>query len=156
MSRRVLGLIFVLLASSCGSSSKVVDILSSTPGSSPSATMSVTTSPSISGGSGAGRAIVVKTPRPGDEITSPVTVSGTADVAGVVVSIRVLDADGQELAAMAAQASCGTGCRGRFSATLAFLTQERQAGFVEVFGANGEGGPPASLVEIPVRLVPGA
>ncbi len=97
----------------------------------------------------------MKTPRPGDEITSPVTVSGTADVAGVV-SIRVLDADGQELAAMAAQASCGTGCRGKFSATLAFLTQERQAGFVEVFGANAEGGPPASLVEIPVRLVPGA
>ncbi len=98
----------------------------------------------------------MKTPQPEDEIASPVTVSGTADVFEGVVSIRILDAEGQELAAMATQASCGTGCRGRFSATLAFVTQERQAGLVQVFEANAEGGPPASLVEIPVTLVPGA
>lgn len=101
------------------------------------------------------RAIVVKSPQPEDEITSPVSVSGTADVFEGAVVIRILDAEGQELAAIAARSSCGTGCRGKFSATLAFVAQERQAGFVQVFEANAEGGPPASLVEIPVTLVPG-
>ncbi len=98
----------------------------------------------------------MKTPQPEDEIVSPVMVSGTADIFEGVVSIRILGAEGQELAAMATQASCGTGCRGKFSATLAFVTQEQQAGLIQVFEANAEGGPPAALIQIPVTLVPGA
>ena len=152
MPRPVLAFAVVLVAAACGANPKVVEVLESTPGSSPTIAESAVP-PAV--GPGAGRAIVVRTPARDAEIVSPVTVSGTADVSEGALGIVILDAAGQELAAMPTQASCGTGCRGKFSATLAFFTEERQAGIVQVFEASAEGGPPPSLVEIPVTLVPG-
>jgi hypothetical protein len=113
-----------------------------------------TASPTATTG-GVRPAIVVRSPGAGDEIVSPVTVSGTADVFEAVVSIAILDASGQELAATSTMASCGTGCRGRYSATVAFFTPARQTGTVEVFERSAKDGSPINVVSVPVVLVPG-
>jgi hypothetical protein len=90
-----------------------------------------------------------------DEVVSPVTVAGTADVVEGTVSIRILDAKGQELAATFATATCGTGCRGRYSGEVFFFTEERQDGTIEVFESSAADGSPLNLVRVPVVLVPG-
>src|SRR5207245_4512189 len=43
-------------------------------------------------------AITVQSPLIGAQVTSPVTVSGTADVFEAVVSVRILDSAGHEIA----------------------------------------------------------
>lgn len=114
-------------------------------------------SPSVGGPTGTAKAaIVVGTPQPGDEVVSPVTIAGTADVFEATVSIVILDASGQELAATFATATCGTGCRGRYSAEVSFFTETRQSGTIAVFESSAEDGSPRNLVTIPVLLVPGS
>jgi hypothetical protein len=100
-------------------------------------------------------AIVVTSPGSGDDVVSPVTIAGTADVFEATVSVRILDASGTELAAGFATATCGSGCRGEFSTSLAFFTPTRQPGSIEVFESSAVDGSPIHLVRIPVVLVPG-
>src|SRR6266576_4042299 len=59
-------------------------------------------------------AITVQTPVIGEQVTSPVTVSGTADVFEAVVSVRLLDSDGNEVARTFTTAPCRTRCRGDY------------------------------------------
>lgn len=134
----------VLLAASC---SDVTDALMPTP------TLSPTATPSVSPSDGA---IVVRRPQPGEQVTSPVVIVGDADVFEATVSIRILDAEGVELAAAFATATCGSGCRGTFSTEIFFFTPERQNGTVEVFESSAEDGSQLHLVRVPVVLVPGA
>lgn len=159
MRRSVLALALALAlatpATACGVGSKVAHVLESLPAASASVTMGPSVSPSIPPSPGTKPAIVVKAPRPQEEIVSPVTVSGTAEVFEGTVTIRLLDADGNELAAMRTQASCGTGCRGTFSVKLAFFTPRWQTGTVQVYGASAQDGSAVGVVEIPVALVPG-
>ncbi len=99
-------------------------------------------------------AIVVRVPVAQGVVRSPVTVSGTAYVFEGVVSIRILDAEGNELAAINALASCGAGCRGRFRARVAFFVEFVQPGTIQVFEVSQADGSALNLVEIPVRLAP--
>jgi Immunoglobulin-like domain of bacterial spore germination len=101
-------------------------------------------------------AIVVRTPTSGDEVVSPVTIAGTADVFEATVSIRILGEDGAELAAGFATATCGSGCRGEFATELSFFTNVKQNGTIEVFESSAEDGSRLNVVSIPVVLVPGA
>lgn len=98
--------------------------------------------------------IEVEVPAPGDELTPPVTISGTANVFEATVSYRVVDETGRELAAGFTTATCGTGCRGEFSATADFEVAEPTEATIEVFESSAKDGSPLHLVEIPVRLVP--
>lgn len=98
--------------------------------------------------------IVVRSPRAGAKLDTPVTVSGFADVVGGLVSIRVLDATGAELSATNVVPSCGAGCRGRFSMKLPFYTPVRQPGTIQVFEPDPETGAALFVVEVPVTLVP--
>lgn len=141
----------IVLASAGACSSNVEDV---TQALSPS--RSVTPSPTSSTAPGGRPAIVVRTPRPGDEVVSPLPVSGSANVFEATVAIRILGTAGAELAATVATASCGSGCRGRFAADLAFFVDQRQQGVIEVFEPSAEDGSPTNLVQIEVVLVPGA
>jgi hypothetical protein len=158
--RRV-ALAALLAATSVGCSSGVEDVteaLSPSGASTPTATASSSPTADTSGPTGPTTgepAIVVRTPQPGDEVVSPVRIAGTADVFEATVSIVMLDEDGQELAATVATATCGTGCRGRFSASVSFFTQARRSGTIEVFEVSAKDGSPLHLVSIPVVLVPG-
>ncbi|HEU4356622.1 MAG TPA: Gmad2 immunoglobulin-like domain-containing protein [Actinomycetota bacterium] len=115
----------------------------------PSPTRSAAATASPSAGS-----IVVRAPMPGDDILSPVVVTGTARSGNGEVLVRILARDGTELAAMNAPIDCGDTCRGTFRATLAFYAPSRQQGAVQVLEV-GPGGSALHLVEVPVRLIPG-
>ncbi len=98
-------------------------------------------------------AIVVTSPRPCQNVTSPVTVRGTADVFEAVVSIQILDANGKQLGALNTMTSCGTGCRGAYRAKVAFFSPTRQNGTVRVFEVSAKNGQPINVVSISVVLV---
>jgi hypothetical protein len=99
-------------------------------------------------------AIVVTTPSPGDTVSSPVTVAGTANVFEATVSIRILDANRKRIADTFTTATCGSGCRGDFSKQVAFNVSEEGSGTVMVFEASAEDGRPINVVRIPVTLTP--
>jgi hypothetical protein len=99
-------------------------------------------------------AIVVERPEVGQQVSSPVTISGTADVFEATVSLRVLDENGKEISTGFTTATCGTGCRGTFSKELGFSVSHLQRGIVEAFEASAEDGHPINVVDIPVTLMP--
>lgn len=100
-------------------------------------------------------AIVVGKPTSGEQVTSPVTVSGTADVFEANVTVEVLDAGGKVVGHEFTTASCGTGCRGRYSIDVPYQVGHKEQGTIVVHDddAAGTGTPPHS-VQIPVTLAP--
>lgn len=147
-------LAFVALVACAGAVEEVTAPLSPSAPASPTSTPSEPTD-EPSPGIGTKPPIVVRTPVEGDEIVSPVTIAGTADVFEATVSIRVLDESGDELASTFTTATCGTGCRGTYSAEVSFFVERRQDGTIEVFESSAEDGSQINLVSIPVVLVPG-
>jgi hypothetical protein len=99
-------------------------------------------------------AITVQNPAIGEQVTSPVTVSGTADVFEAVVSVRILDSAGHEIARTFSTASCGTGCRGDYSVPLSYSVAQAEPGTVEVFETSAKDGQPVNVQLIPVTLTP--
>lgn len=99
-------------------------------------------------------AITVQSPAIGEQVTSPVTVSGTANVFEAVVSVRVLDSAGHELARTFTNATCGTGCRGSYAVTIPYSAAQAQPGTVEVFETSAKDGSPVNVQLIPVTLAP--
>jgi hypothetical protein len=100
-------------------------------------------------------AIVVESPAPNATVSSPVTVSGTADVFEATVTVVVEDADGNELARDFTTASCGTGCRGDFTIDVPFTVEEAEPGTIVVQDDDAAGtGTPPHVVRIPVTLEP--
>jgi hypothetical protein len=122
------------------------------PSVAPTPTVTPTPSPSPAGPPAA---IVVSEPSPGDTVTSPVHISGTADVFEAQVSYKIADASGNEIAGGAVAASCGSGCRGTFSINAAFSVPREQAGTIEVYEASAKDGSRIHVVDIPVTLEPG-
>jgi hypothetical protein len=99
-------------------------------------------------------AITVASPVIGAQVSSPVTLSGTADVFEAVVSARILDAAGNEIARAFTNATCGTGCRGAYSVSVAYSVSHVQSGILEVFEVSAKDGSPVNVQSIPVTLVP--
>lgn len=97
-------------------------------------------------------AITVLSPVIGEQVSSPVTVAGTADVFEATVSIRVLDAAGHEIARTFTTATCGTGCRGDYSVVLPYSVPHTQRGVVEVFESSAKNGQPVNVQRMPVTL----
>ena len=98
--------------------------------------------------------ILVRSPLIGEQVSSPVTISGTANVFEATVSIAILDAQGTEIARGFTTATCGTGCRGSYSTAMAFTVDQRQTGTVRVYEASAKDGRPINVVDIPVVLLP--
>ena len=97
-------------------------------------------------------AITVQSPVIGQSVTNPVTVSGTADVFEAVVSVRILDSAGHEIARTFTTASCGTGCRGDYSVTISYPVPRTEPGTIEVFESSAKNGLPINVQQIPVTL----
>lgn len=100
-------------------------------------------------------AIVVTAPAIGQRITSPVTVAGTAQVFEATVSIRILDSTGREIGTAFTTASCGTGCRGDYRATVGYRAAATQSGTVEVYEVSPRDGSRINVVAVPVTLTAG-
>jgi hypothetical protein len=99
-------------------------------------------------------AIIVRNPVIGEQVTGPVTVSGTADVFEAVVSMRILDSAGGEIARTFTTASCGTGCRGDYSVAVSYTVPKEEPGTIEVFESSAKNGQPVNVQQIPVTLTP--
>jgi Immunoglobulin-like domain of bacterial spore germination/Sporulation and spore germination len=96
--------------------------------------------------------IVVLDPVIGQRVTSPITITGSADVFEATVNVRLLDAEGRQLATAFTTATCGSGCRGDYRIRLAYRAPGRQAGIVEVYQVSPKDGSRRDVVAVPVRL----
>jgi len=96
-------------------------------------------------------AIAIETPLDESEVASPVSVTGTADVAGREVIVRVLDRSGAELAAVDADVDCKHGCPGTFATELFFFLERPEPGWIEV---SSETGRARAVSLVPVVLFP--
>ncbi|HEV3408361.1 MAG TPA: Gmad2 immunoglobulin-like domain-containing protein [Gaiellaceae bacterium] len=103
-----------------------------------------------------GAAITVETPESGAEVSSPLTVAGTANVFEANVTVRLLDERGAELARRFTTATCGSGCRGEYSTRIAFTVGAEQRGTLVLSDDDADGdGKPQHEVRVPLVLVPG-
>jgi len=98
--------------------------------------------------------IVVESPQPGAKVSSPIEISGTANVFEANVSIRIVDAAGNELYSGFTTATCGTGCRGDYVARARVQVDGTTQATIEVFSASAEDGSPMHVIEVPVTIQP--
>jgi spore germination protein GerM len=96
--------------------------------------------------------ILVQSPRIGQHVSSPVRISGSADVFEAVVSILILDARGRPVASTFTSATCGSGCRGRYATDVRYGVAATQPGTIRVFEVSAMDGSPINVVDIPVTL----
>jgi hypothetical protein len=96
--------------------------------------------------------IVVLNPVIGQRVTSPITVTGTADVFEATVNVRVLDPAGRPLATAFTTAACSGGCRGQYRVTISYRSADAGPGTVEVYWVSPEDGARRHVVAVPVRL----
>jgi hypothetical protein len=101
-------------------------------------------------------AVVIRTPVAGDELVSPIGVSGKANVADGEVTITLLAQDGTPLASTRTKISCGSNCRGTYAADIAFFVEQRVSGTIAVFEVSADDGSAVNVASIPVTLVPGS
>ena len=99
-------------------------------------------------------AITVAAPGIGSTQIGAVAVTGNADVYEGALQVSVLSQAGVVLARTRVNASCGTGCRGFYSAFLRFQVDQQQLGAVVVTSMGGTG-VAAARVRVPVVLAPG-
>jgi hypothetical protein len=97
-------------------------------------------------------AILVESPGIGDRVSSPVTISGTADVFEAVVSFVILDQRRRTVASTVTMATCGSGCRGTYSVDVRYDVESTQPGTIRVYEVSAKDGSPIHVVEIPVTL----
>lgn len=98
--------------------------------------------------------IVVATPRIGSEHSGSIEVTGTANVFEATVSLRVVAADGTVLQETFTTATCGTGCRGDYTATVEVDVDVATEATLEVFESSAEDGSALHLVAVPIILQP--
>ena len=98
--------------------------------------------------------IFVDRPAWGAVLGNPGTISGLANVFEAQFSFELRGADGGLLAHQGVMANCGTGCRGTFSATVAYELDRPQWGVLRVFALSPKDGSPMYVTEYPVWLAP--
>ncbi len=95
-------------------------------------------------------AILVESVGPGDEVASPLRVTGTANTFEATLNLRLVAEDGTVLHDDFATATSGTGTRGTFDVTIEF-DADGPATLV-AYEHSAEDGSEINVVEIPVEL----
>ena len=99
--------------------------------------------------------IAVDKPADGEQVTSPVQVSGSANVFEANVTVKVLDENGHVVGKTFTTATCGTGCRGTYAVPVKFNVAHEQPGTIVVSDDDAAGtGTPPHQVRIKVVLLP--
>ncbi len=98
--------------------------------------------------------IFVDHPAWGAAAGSPAKVSGVANVFEATFRIQVQDAGGRVLADQQVMASCGTGCWGDFSTTVAYVVGTAQWGTLRAYDLSSKDGSPENVTEYPVWITP--
>jgi hypothetical protein len=98
--------------------------------------------------------IVVYGPVIGQRVTSPIAVSGIADVHEATVSVRVLNGDGKEIGAKFATALCSNRCHGAYSMTVPYRScaSESGPGKIEFYESSPADGSRVNVVAIPIQF----
>ncbi|MBN1320696.1 MAG: GerMN domain-containing protein [Thermoleophilia bacterium] len=99
-------------------------------------------------------AILVESPTLGNTVSSPLRVTGTANVFEAVFKIEVVNWDGLIIAEKVAHATSGTGTRGTFDETISFTVDRPGLGALIVSSESGKDGTPINVIEIPLQLEP--
>lgn len=97
--------------------------------------------------------ILIESPLPGDTVSSPVRLRGTANVFEANVSIEVRDETGAVILEAFTTATSGTGTRGTFDTKLSLPTVSGKLTIV-AFEASAQDGRPLHAVEVQVTLEP--
>jgi spore germination protein GerM len=98
--------------------------------------------------------IWVDRPAFGAAAGNPAHVTGSADVFEATFRVAILDGGGKVLADQQAMASCGTGCRGTFDASVAYTLGKAQYGTLRVYEPSAKDGTPQNVRDYRVWLTP--
>jgi len=98
-------------------------------------------------------AIWVNSPKPGAKVTSPLAVTGSAQVFEATVSLRLVTKDGKKLAEDFTTASAGAPERGVFKTVLEFEPPAAEDGYLDVFWNSPKDGSELDKVRVPVEFV---
>jgi hypothetical protein len=98
--------------------------------------------------------IWVDRPAWGASLGNPGRVTGRANVFEAQFRAAILDGDGDVLVDRPVTASCGTGCWGRFDATLRYDVSDAGWGTLRVWDPSERDGSPESVRDYPVWLTP--
>ena len=97
-------------------------------------------------------AILVESPLPFKEVSSPLYATGTANTFEANFSYELTDTDGLIIAEDFVTATSGTGTRGTFELTVPFTIKFDGVGSLIVFEPSAKDGSRTNLVEIPIRM----
>lgn len=97
-------------------------------------------------------AILVEAPSPGDQVSSPIRVTGTANVFEATFLIELTDAAGKVVVQQTVMATSGSGTRGTFDVALRYAGHQPGPGKLTVFDASAKDGSRQDVVDIPVVL----
>jgi hypothetical protein len=96
--------------------------------------------------------IVVEQPTNGAKVSTPIHIEGTATVFEGTVSVVLTDREGNELTTKSLQASCGNGCRGRFSGNIGVPGGFAGSAMLRLFETSAEDGSPLHEVDVPLTV----
>jgi hypothetical protein len=99
-------------------------------------------------------AIFVDRPAWGSVIPNPLRLGGLADVFEATFHVRLLLPDGRSLADGPVLATCGSGCRGTFDATVPYVAAAPGPATLQVYDLSERDGSIVNLTEYPVTLTP--
>lgn len=97
-------------------------------------------------------AILLESPLPGERLTSPFTIEGTANTFEATYLVRLTDATGAVLFDGFGTATSGTGTRGTFSQEIRFTGAAPGTGVLRLFEESADDGSEIHAVDIPVEL----
>jgi germination protein M len=97
-------------------------------------------------------AILVESPTLGETITSPVRVTGTANVFEATFQLNITDWDGLIVYDNHVTATSGTGTRGTFDVTADFVVDRSGPGSIITFVYSAKDGSQENVIEIPVQI----
>lgn len=96
--------------------------------------------------------ILVESPLPGDTVSGPIRLRGTANVFEATVSLELRDAADEVILETFTTATSGTGTRGTFAAQLEVPEGTEGAVTIVAFEASAEDGRPLHVVRVPVTV----
>ena len=96
--------------------------------------------------------MLVESPVPGEPVTTPLRIDGTANTFEATFNVEVVDADGEVLGKRFVTATSGSGTRGTFDAEVEFKTTSDGPGELVVFELSAEDGSRMHELRIPLQL----
>ncbi len=97
-------------------------------------------------------AILLESPTPGQEVSSPIRLKGTSNTFEATMQIEIIDAAGEVIYRDFATATSGTGTRGTFDEAIDVDIQTEGFGTIVMFEESAQDGSRINIIEIPVDL----